>query len=244
MTKARDLANIISGGFTADDIPDIPASKITSGTFADARIADLSASKLTGSIADARLPATALNSNVDLTNLSASNLTSGTIPTARITALPTGLGGKVINYYSNVITTSKSVSGSTTTAIQSPNITPSSTSSKFIITPTINWSSTNPNGAIFLYKELSGYNDLSPVQSISGHFGSTGNVKDLDEENGNSYTMETWSQTFIDSPNTTSQLNYTLRISAGSGQTVYVNRASSSDAYKAVSTISILELSS
>ena len=79
MTKARDLANIISGGFTADDIPNLDAAKITSG-----------------SIADARLPATALNSNVDLTNLSASNLTSGTIPTARITALPTGLGGKVL----------------------------------------------------------------------------------------------------------------------------------------------------
>ena len=31
MTKARDLANIISGGFTADDIPNLPASKITSG---------------------------------------------------------------------------------------------------------------------------------------------------------------------------------------------------------------------
>ncbi len=39
MTKARDLANIISGGFTADDIPNLDAAKITTGTFADARIA-------------------------------------------------------------------------------------------------------------------------------------------------------------------------------------------------------------
>ena len=39
MTKARDLADIISGGFTASDIPNLDAGKITSGTFADARIA-------------------------------------------------------------------------------------------------------------------------------------------------------------------------------------------------------------
>ena len=38
MTKARDLANIISGGFTASDIPNIDASKITTGSIADARI--------------------------------------------------------------------------------------------------------------------------------------------------------------------------------------------------------------
>jgi len=61
MTKARDLANIISGGFTESDIPNLSASKITSGTFADARIADLNASKLTGSIADARIPASAVS---------------------------------------------------------------------------------------------------------------------------------------------------------------------------------------
>ena len=35
MTRARDLANIISGGFTADDIPNLDAAKITTGTFAD-----------------------------------------------------------------------------------------------------------------------------------------------------------------------------------------------------------------
>ena len=163
-----------------------------------------------------------------------------------ITGLPAGVGGKVINYYSNVNLSAVSISGTTSTAIQSPNITPASTSSKFVITATTNWSSTNPNGAIFLFRELSGYNNLNPVQAISGHFGSTGNVKDLDEsaDQGNTYQMETWSQTFVDSPNTTSQLNYTLRVSAGSGETVYLNRVSADASYKGVTTISILELSS
>ena len=39
-----------------------------------------------GTLADARIPANALNSNVDLTNLSATSLTSGTVPDARFPA--------------------------------------------------------------------------------------------------------------------------------------------------------------
>jgi hypothetical protein len=81
MTKARDLANIISGGFTADDIPSLDTAKITTGTFADAR-----------------MPSTVLNSNVDLTNLSATNLTSGTLPDARFPAtLPAISGANLTN---------------------------------------------------------------------------------------------------------------------------------------------------
>ena len=55
MTKARDLANIISGGFTADDIPNIPASKITSGQFADARIASSNVSQHATSFDDNKI---------------------------------------------------------------------------------------------------------------------------------------------------------------------------------------------
>ena len=88
MTKARDLANIISGGFTESDIPNLATSKITSGTFVDAR-----------------LPATALNSNVDLTNLSASNLTSGTLADARFPAtLPAVSGASLTNLPASGIT--------------------------------------------------------------------------------------------------------------------------------------------
>ena len=99
MTKARDLANIISGGFDATDIPNLDTAKITSGTLADARIPNLATSKITsGTFADARLPATALNSNVDLTTLSASNMTSGTLPDARFPAtLPAVSGASLTN---------------------------------------------------------------------------------------------------------------------------------------------------
>ena len=92
MTKARDLANLISGGLTASEIPDLPASKITSGTIASARLSlsasdipNLDTAKITsGTFADARLSSSSVTQHVDLSNLSASNLTSGTVPSARL----------------------------------------------------------------------------------------------------------------------------------------------------------------
>ena len=80
MTKARDLANIISTGvpnslitLDANEIPNISTDKLTSGTLPDARIADLAATKLTGSIADARIPASAVTQHVTATDLTGVN---------------------------------------------------------------------------------------------------------------------------------------------------------------------------
>ena len=124
MSKARDLANVISGTGTisVDAVPALPTSKITSGTFANARLSSgsvtqhvdltaLSADNLTsgtvpsarlslaasdipnldtakvttGTFANARLSSGSVTQHVDLTSLNADNLTSGTVPNARIT---------------------------------------------------------------------------------------------------------------------------------------------------------------
>jgi hypothetical protein len=55
LTKARDLANLISGGFTEADIPNLSASKITSGTFADARISNSSVSQYASTFDDNKI---------------------------------------------------------------------------------------------------------------------------------------------------------------------------------------------
>lgn len=87
MSKARDLANIISGSGTlnANVIPNLSASKITSGTLGADRVPALPTSKITsGTFDDARLSASSVTQHVDLSNLNASNLTSGTVPSARV----------------------------------------------------------------------------------------------------------------------------------------------------------------
>jgi len=133
MTKARDLANIISTGvpnslitLDAAEIPNISTDKLTSGTLPDARIADLSATKLTGTVNNARISLDA----AEIPNLDTAKLTTGTLATARLgsgTADATtflrgdqsyaAAGGGAWNYIST--TTGSSASSVTITGLDS-----------------------------------------------------------------------------------------------------------------------------
>ena len=71
MTKARNIADLLDANgdvksasldnVPAVDLTNLSASNLTSGTIPDARITALDATKLTGSIADARIPASAVS---------------------------------------------------------------------------------------------------------------------------------------------------------------------------------------
>ena len=126
MTKARDLSNIISGGFTADDIPSLDTAKITSGTFADARISASSVSQHATSFDDTNLKTNvAINSfNIAVNGgLSLQNMVDGTVDeftdeTGIATGSTTNSYNTSGNYYTNPIVISASE-----TEVDYPNVT-------------------------------------------------------------------------------------------------------------------------
>ena len=185
---------------TASDIPDLPATKITSGTFP------------------------ALNGS-NLTNLDASDLT-GALPAisgANLTGVSAGKVLQVVGNMQDILTSTTS-----TTFVDSGikvDITPSATSSKILIiyNTSLNYmdsSSVNYQHYHTIYRDVSGGSatELSHGTNNNGGFGGsyrhTVSFNDIGYEFGGNY---------LDSPNTTSAIEYKVyhRV-ANSGHTGYL----------------------
>ena len=107
MSKARKLADLldsagdVAGGKIADDT--INSEHFVDGGIDDAHIDDVAATKLTGTIADARFPATLpAKSAANLTNIPAANIT-GTLPAIDGSAL-TGVATDLTSIRNDIAT--------------------------------------------------------------------------------------------------------------------------------------------
>lgn len=194
----------------AAEIPNLPASKITTGAFTDAR-----------------MPSTVLNSNVDLTNLSATNMTSGTLPDARfpsvlpavsganLTNLPGG-SGRILQTVSASDTTTRSTTstsmGSSPTTGLDINITPSSSSSKILVlVNAVGYSDANGGSGYYtIYRDSSDLGNLNRGLAV------------IVNDAGVNTCVSGVHMKIIDSPNTTSSVNYKVAFRAQGGGTAYL----------------------
>jgi len=134
-------------------------------------------------------------------------------------------GGKLLQtiMVEKTDTTSHS-SGSTRTDISgiTVNITPSATSSKILIMSTLNFCGRNGEYSFALYL-MRGSTDLAIGDASSSRTRATiGGLSDSD----NGYDMRPWHYTYLDSPNTTSQVTYKWQWEdTYHNQTLYLNRS-------------------
>ena len=173
-------------------------------------------------------PASTVGGSAVLTtasSLASANLT-GTVASARMPA------GSVLQMQQSLDTAAYSI-GANTHLGWSILITPASTSSKILLLWKINWSSTNPNGYLGITRDNG---NLNPNISVANHFSGTGNFADLDEFIGtasNTYVYLPNFEMAWDSPATTSQVSYIMKIGTTVGDAnVQTGRVNASGNYR------------
>jgi len=192
-----------------------------------------------------------------ITRLSGTNAISGTLPAANInntsignvTALPAGVGGKVLQAVQTVKTNRTTFSSSSFIDLTglSLSITPSSTSSKVLVSFSITHTGVdNYYGFVNLLRN-------STILSQG----------DTDNSNRQECTLPLMcgpqdytyarakglnaSFSFLDSPNTTSATTYKIQIKTNSGETIVINGSDQDDqdygwVYRGVSQINAMEI--
>ena len=161
-----------------------------------------------------------------LSKIDAANFLTGTLPAANIndtsinniTALPAGVGGKVLQVVSATDSTSRSTTSTsfvTASNTLSVNITPSSTSNKILVLAQSNTNSSSGAG----YQYITLFRDSTNLGDSINGMNVASNVTGVQT----SYTPV--SLKFLDSPNTTSAITYQVYFRSNSASyTARINR--------------------
>jgi hypothetical protein len=155
-----------------------------------------------------------------------------------VTALPSGVGGKVLQVVSATKTNTFSTTSTTLTDITglSLSITPSSTSSKILIFGNI--SSSTLAGRVISFTLVRGSTSIG-VSSNTQDYGGT--IAQYHNSNVNDSIINN-SLHFYDSPSTTSATTYKIQTRVNVGDTtVYINNRASADS-STVSSITAIEI--
>ena len=133
-----------------------------------------------------------------------------------ITALPAGVGGKVLNVYQAKTNTNQVITSTTYTGIGlAQTVTPTSSSSKFLLMPKVHYSS---------FGGAEGFN-LKILRAISGGastdinaFPTNGAYLRYQDATANHYDY--FSYDWLDEPSTASAVTYTIQVKVNSGESV------------------------
>ena len=158
-----------------------------------------------------------INGSGTITGISAGGLPSGCITSD---SLATGVGGKVLQVVSTAKTDASTMTNTSYTQVPglTVNITPSSTSSKILLMCTYNIggsSSTQAYSALFRDNTQIALGDANDSRVRA----STQQIENQTNE------ITSSGITFLDSPNTTSQITYGIRAKTQGSSTLYINRS-------------------
>jgi hypothetical protein len=179
---------------------------------------------------------------VDSLGIAASSIT-GALPAIDGSALTNLSAGKVLQVVQTATDTQiVSTAEGANVDLMSVSITPTTTTSKFLISLSAIMGSFNPNGGLRLYRDSTSIGDAS-----SGYSGSGFITMDewVVETGGNSiYALDAFSWQYLDTPaSTTVGTPITFKLTADSISTLYFNRASNSSTQGyGNSTITVMEI--
>ena len=158
-----------------------------------------------------------------------------------VTALPTGLGGKVLQVQSAFKSDTASTASTSDVAITglSLTLTPSATSSKVLVMFAVGTAGNNASSHFFFtpYRDIGG----GGYNAIGLGVGATYNYASSDHSSSNNY-YGAMANNFLDSPNTTSQITYKLYFRTSAGHTSYINRRAADDNFRGASSLTCIEV--